>query len=365
MNKNCCPLYRTWFIILIAALITKQSFAQDANSIWIRPQSSTDVPLWGIQNGITVSLWPAAAEPTNSDGGPRGLLRVGYNYMGTNFLINFIAIEPVVDDDMEFSEISPSATDGKWGKFMWAADSINNNHYTGNANTRGAITHPDALHPWVEELSFYLFIEQFKNGAHPYIKVSIRSNAPGELCLQIFNEDNSTNMQRCALTATMGNYSRLRFLYLKNNVVIDSRKLFADYNDIDFIEKQPYSYNEMLRTKHGDYIAVAESDEDFAQLADWPQQPVYLLKNSWRYRPFYKLTQYWRKPSQDADSSLTVRVNGRAKYWSGGSNSAADYINIPGGAAFENFELRDNYHAGEKFVFGLSMLSAKQLIDSL
>jgi hypothetical protein len=364
LKENGCTLYKIYYIVLVIALITKQSPAQDANAEWIRPQSITDAPFWGIKNGITVSLWPAAAESARSDGGPRGLLRIGYNYMGTNFLINFIAIEPVVDDDMEFSEVSPSAVDGKWGKFIWAADSITNNHYTGNANTRGTITHPDALHPGVEELSFYLFMEQFKNDAHPYIKISIRSDAPGELCMQVFNEENSAGMQRCALTATMGNYSRLRLLYLKNNVV-DAGKLFAGYNDIDFIEKQPYSYNELLRTRDGDYIALIESNEDFAQLADWPQQPPYFLRNGWRYRPFYKLTQYWRKPLQNADSSLTVRVNGRVKYWGGESNNAADYIDIPGGAAFENFELRDNYHAGEKFVFGLSLLSAKQLIDSL
>jgi len=364
MKQNSFVLFKACSIFFVIVFIVKQSYAQDANSIWIRPQRITDAPLWGIRNGITVSLWPAAAELTKSDGGPRGLLRIGYNYMGSDFLINFIAIEPVVNDDMEFSEISPSAVDGKWGKFIWAADSIGNNHYTGNANTRGTITHPDALHPNVEELSFYLFMEQFKNGAHPYIKISMRSDAPGELCMQVFNEENSAVMQRCALTATMGNYSRLRLLYLKGNVV-DSRKLFAGYNDIDFIEKQPYNYNEMLRTKQGDYIAVAESNEDFAQLADWPQQPAYLLKNSWRYRPFFRLTQYWKKPAQDADSSLIIRVNGRAKYWSGGSSNAANYIDIPGGPAFENFELRDKYHAGEKFVFGLSLLSAKQLIDSL
>ncbi len=364
LEENGCTLYKTYCIIFVTAFITQQLYAQSASSEWIRPQSTADIPFWGIKNGITVSLWPAAAEPTKSEGGPRGLLRIGYNYLGTNFLINFIAIEPVVDGDMEFSEISPSAVDGNWGKFMWAADSIIGNHYTGNANFRGAITHPDILHPEVEELSFYLFMERFKNGTHPYLKISIRDDAPGELCMQIFNEDNSARMERCALTATMGNYSRLRYLYLKNST-IDARQLFAGYHDIDFIEKQPYNYNQMLRTKKGDYIAVIESNENFNQLADWPQQPSYLLKNGWRYRPFYKLTQYWKKPSQDADSSLTIRVNGRAKYWSGGSENKLDYINIPGGAAFENFELRDTYQAGEKFIFGLSLLNAKQLIDSL
>ena len=309
-----------------------------SSSIWIRPETEKDAPMWGIKNGITVALWPASIENTKpvGDGGPRGLLRIGYDYMGTNFLINFIAVEPVVNDDMEFSEISPSAVDNKWGKLFWAADTITNSHFSANANTKGTITHPDLMHPETEELSFYVFMEKFLNGAHPYLKISIRSDKPDELCLQIFNEANSAVMQRCALTATMGNYSRLRLLYLKNEM-IDARSLFKDYNDIDFIEKNSFSYNQLLKTKSGDFIAVAESNETFNELSSWPQQPAYLKRWSWRYRPFYKLTQYWRKEASDVDTSLILRVNGRAKYWSGGSNDSSNYINIPGGAAFEKF----------------------------
>ena len=370
MQKNRHCSYIKLFIVSMILICFLPAFinAQDdsSNTKWIRPANIKDEPFWGIKNGITVSLWPASAENSKAggDGGPRGLLRIGYNYLGTNFLINFIAVEPVVNGDMEFSEVSPSKVDGKWGKLFWAADTITQSVFSTHANTRGNITHPDKQHPETEELSFYVFMEQYIDGAHPYLKISIRSDKPNELCLQIFNEDNSTVMQRCALTATMGNYSRLRLLYLKDEIV-DSRKLFAGYNDIDFTEKQPYAYNKMLQTKQGDYIVLAESNENFSQLSAWPQQPVYLKNHNWRYRPFFKLTQYWRKEKTNADSSLEVRVNGRAKYWSGGSNNVNDYMDLPGGAAFENFELRDKYHPGEKFYFGLSMKPAKELIDSL
>jgi hypothetical protein len=167
-------------------------------------------------------------------------------------------------------------------------------------------------------------------------------------------------MERCALTATMGNYSRLRLLHLKDKI-IDSRGLFARYDDIEFDEKEPYPYTQMLKAKNGDLLAVAEPSETFDQLASWPYQP----KSNWRYRPPFRLTQYWRVDSGGYDHSLNIRVNGRAKYWAGGSDDKTKYVNIPGGPAFENFELRENYQPGQKFYFGLSLKGAKELMERL
>ena len=350
------------FILLFIAGITKAQQATPGVQ-WIQPDNERSSPVWGIHNGIVVSIWPAAVEKggPGSDGGPRGLLRIGYEYMGKVFLINYIAIEPVVNGDMEFSEVSPSQVDGKWGKFLWASDSVATGSFTPYAGTRGIITHPDKLHPETEQLSLYIFMEKFLDGAHPYLKLTIRSDKPGELGIQIFNHEKSAIMERCALTATMGNYSRLRLLYLKDKV-IDSRKLYAGYNDIDFIEMEPYLYSQMLKNKNGDPIVIAESSESFDELASWPQQPAYLEKWGWRYRPFYKLTQYWRVDSGDYDKSLQVRVNGRAKYWGAESPDKKRYIDVPGGPAFENFELRENYRPGQKFYFGLTQKSVKQLI---
>jgi hypothetical protein len=331
---------------------------------WIRPDNEKSSPIWGIHNGIVVGLWPASVEKGGPgfEGGPRGLLRVGYEYMGAVYLINYIAIEPVVNGDMEFSEVSPSRADGKWGKLFWAADTLGTDNFSPYASTRGTISHPDKQHPETEQLSLYFFMEKFIDGAHPYLKLSIRSDKPGELGIEIFNHDGSAKMERCTLTATMGNYSRLRLLYLKDKVV-DSRKLFAGYDDIEFDEIGPYLAKEMLKNRNGSYIVCAESNETFNELASWPQQPAYLAKWGWRYRPFYKLTQYWRVDSAGVDPSLQVRVNGRAKYWGGDSPDRSNYIDIPGGPAFENFELREDYRAGQKFYFGLSMKSAKELIS--
>ncbi len=327
------------FLLLITCIRTQAQ--------WIRPEAAKSPPVWGIRNGIVVGLWPAAIENarSGSDGEPRGLLRIGYNYGGVTYHINYIAVEPVVNGKIEFSEISPSGTDGKWGKMMWAKDE--------------EITHPDAAHPEIEMLSFYIFMERYANGAHPYLRVSIRSDRPDELCLEVFHEAGSAPMERCALTATMGNYARLRELYL-GDTIIDSRKLYAGFNGIGFIEKEGYPAGRMLRDSLGRPIVMATSSESFTELASWPQEPSYLARWNWRYRPFYKVTQYWRK--EQAPSSLHIRVNGRAKYWSGGSNDTTRYINIPGGPSFENFELREAYVPGQKSWFGITLKTPEQLI---
>lgn len=348
-------------IKIFISLVALPAFgAAQANSPvhWIRPETEKSPPMWGIHEGIVVGLWPAAIEKTgqNGEGGPRGLLRIGYDHNGVVYLINFIAVEPVVNGDMEFSEVSPSSVDGHLGKQFWASDTVNNSGFTPLANTRGVISHPDPDHPEVEELSLYVFMEKFLDGANPYLKLTIRSDKPGELGLQILNRPNSAAMERCALTATMGNYSRLRRLYLKDTV-IDSRKLFAAYDDIEFDEKEPYPYTEMLKAKNGDLYTFATPSEKFNELTAWPYQP----KSNWRYRPPFELMQYWRVDSGGYDHSLKVRVNGRAKYWAGGSDDKSKYLDIPGGPAFENFELRENYHAGQKFYFGLSLKTPDEL----
>ncbi|MDP9077911.1 MAG: hypothetical protein M3O71_10840 [Bacteroidota bacterium] len=355
--------FRHYFFTGLCLLILVQ-LASAQSVQWIRPDNEKSPPVWGIHGGMVIGLWPAEVEAgrPGKEGGPRGLLRIGYEYLGAVYLINYIAIEPVVNGDMEFSEVSPSRVDGKWGKFLWATDKPDVGSFTPYANTRGTITYPDPQNAAIEQLSFFICMEKFNYGAHPYLKVTIRSDKPGELGLQIFNQPGSATMERCALTATMGNYSRLRLLYLKDRV-IDSRKLFAGYDDIDFIEKEPHPASQMLKNKHGDLMVCAESNESFNELSAWPQQPDYLNKWGWRYRPFYKLTQYWRVDSAGYDSSLQVRVNGRVKYWGAENPDKSAYTAVPGGPAFENFELRENYHPGQKFYFGLTRKSAGELID--
>lgn len=344
-----------WVVVAMLLLLQGRAGAQDLDSDknWIRPVDGRSPAVWGIRDGIVFGLWPYGIEPAGGEigGGPRGLIRVGYEFMGEIYHINFIAIEPVVNGKMEFSEISPSKVDGKWGKLMWADDEEGGGRFYPSAISRGTISHPDPENPDVEQLSLYVFIEQFVNGAHPYLKISIRNDRPEEIGLEIFNHENGATMERCALTATMGNYSRLRLLYLKDTIM-DSRELYQGYDDIAFIEKEGYPVEQMLRDGNEDLIVLATGNEPFAELSSWPQVQRYFERRSWRYRPFFKLTQYWRKESARYDPSLHVRVNGRAKYWSGGSQDNSNYVNIPGGPSFENFELRKNTTRGKNSIMG-------------
>lgn len=342
-------------VIIYAMLLTSMFYGQEINTVnWIRPNHDTDAPVWGIKGGIVLALWPAAVENTAKEniGGPRGLFRMGYERNGQVYLINFIAVEPVVDDKMEFSEISPSLVDNKWGKLMWAGADEKMSYYLPRANTRGVISHPVQGDNTIEELTFFIYMEKFQNGAHPYLKVSLRSDRPDEIGFQIFHHKNSAKMERCALTATMGNYTRARRLYLKNKV-IKSEEIYADYDDIHFIEKEEYPVSQMMTDEQGNPIVVIDTNESFDTLSSWPSTLDYQTRSSWRYRPSFSVTQYWRK-GEKYDESLRVRVNGRRYYWAGGSKSRKDYIAIPGGPAFENFEIREKYYPGQQFYYGIS-----------
>jgi hypothetical protein len=357
--KNRCV--RVGILILFLSTF-RVAQAQDASDKWIRPETASGSKTWGIHNGIVFSIWPNGVETGDKGtGGPRGLIRVGYEYRGKVYLINYIAIEPVVDGKIEFSEISPSAVDGKWGKLFWASDSETDNTYNPAGVSRGTISHPDPHKPETEQLTLFVFTEQFLDKANPYLKLSIRSDRPEEIGIEIFNKANSAKMDRCALTATMGNYSRLRLLHL-NNEVIDSRKLYSGYAGIDFIEKEVYPIDRFLRLKDGSPIAIATSSETLAELTSWPTDSVYVAKRGWRYRPNFKLTQYWRKDAAGYDRSTVLRVNGRTKYWAVASKDPKQYVDLPGGPAFENFELREPYYAGQKFYYGLTRKTVAELL---
>jgi len=342
-------------------------FAQEQSGkhAWILPESDKDAALWGIRNGIVFSLWPYGIETTNGlyGGGPRGLIRLGIERGGDLYLLNFLAIEPIVNGKIEFSEISPSQIDGKWGKLMWAGGEEKESSFYPTANTRGIISHPDSLHPKVEELSLYVFMEKFKSGAHPYLKLSIRSDRPQEICIQVFNRADSEQMDYCNITATMGNYARLRELHLKDEI-IDARTLYKGYNGIDFIEKDTYAASKLQQSKRGDYFAFATSNEGIEELRKWPTDSLANAKRNWHYKVPVKLTQYWRKEQAAEKAPWRVRVNGRAKYWSGGNRDVNNYLAIPGGAAFENFELQEKYLSGQKSFFGITEMSPKEIMET-
>jgi hypothetical protein len=260
---------------------------------------------------------------------PRGLICVGVSADNgtTAQLVNYIAVEPVAHGDgprhtrMAFSELEPSTLDpGKTGKRIWVE------------NIAGTLT--------TDSLSVRIEVEPFSaNHAHVYLIATINAQCPHELQLAVHHYDDSAPIDELTLTATMGNYERLRNLWLKDETV-SSLHLYADYTGNDFVEKQTYPRDKMITTPNGDHIVFATTNEDNPAAVPVPG------RTWWSYKA-PRLTQYWRVPAAFVERDLRVRVNGRRVYWK-------SQTPLPGGTAFENFEVRQHYKRAQIFVFGLS-----------
>jgi len=309
-------------------------------SKWVRPQKAGDPLVWGRRDGIVFGLYSQGGIR-----GPRGLIRVGIISPETSSpeLLNFIAVEPVVAgagarfDRMAFSELEMSQLDpGQRGKRMW----VHEGSGSSDEAQRGSLETLHAGKATVERLSVRIDVERFtQNSAHVYLIASIDSDHPKELRLRVFAETDSPPLDELTLTATMGNYERLRLLWL-NDRVVDSRQLFPEYNGDAFVEQYNYPLPEMLRSGDGDAVVFCTSNErdpgktEGNSTAHW----VYTLP---------KLTQYWRVPGHDVEPDLRVRVNARRDYW-------ASKVPVLGGIAFENFEVRERYVSGQTFIYGIS-----------
>jgi hypothetical protein len=304
------------------------------DSPWIRP-AGPDAPLiWGRRDGIVVGL------PSRGGlFGPRGLIRVGSvsPETGRPILINFIAFEPVVPAPgpsaegrppppgrKGFSELEWSALDGVRGKRLWV-----------EGPAEGTL----AAEGGVETLRVAFACEPFESGARVGAEVRLRADRPEEAEFTVTAAAGSAPLAEATLTATMGNYGRMRRLHLARRTV-SSLDLYRGYAGKDFVEKHPFPLAEMARSERGDAWAALTSDEADPASVPIPDKPL------WQYRA-PPLTQYWRVPREDIGPDLRVRVNGRRVYW-------ASEREIPGGISFENFEVRQAYRPGQRFVFGLT-----------
>ena len=339
-----------WLRLALALVLAPgAALAVAQSSQWVRPMKAGDPLVWGRRDGIVFGLISPGGIK-----GPRGLIRVGLFTpdQAEPQLLNFIAVEPVVQgpgprgDRMAFSEMETSTLDpGLRGKRMWVHPEDGN----GSGFSGGKLETLHVGESTIERLSVRIDVERFtNNGAHVYVIASIESDKPGELRLSTFAESDSPPIEELGLTATMGNYERLRLLWLKDRVV-DSRELFANYpwptqwrmeTGDDFAEKENYPLPEMLRTGDGDAIVFCTSSE-----AD-PRHTPGNDTAHWVYT-LPKITQYWRIPGHEVQPDLRVRVNARHMYW-------ASKALVLGGVAFENFEVRQRFLQGQTSVFGIT-----------
>jgi hypothetical protein len=300
---------------------------------FLRPAAGTAAePFWGIKGGIAVGLWP--------NGGPRGLIRVYTPYLdqGRRRVMNFVAVEPVVRGSRGLSELEASALDHVDGKAMWTADTFEDD--------------PKPRPPWQpargvvgaaggkKTLSFYLHVEPFDNGARPVVQVQLREDRPHEIAFRIDSARLGAPMQACVLTATMGNYARLRRIWLKDRVE-DAHALYrsARFDPTHgFAAHHQWGVGDLL-VVDGQAVVAARPDEPDPVHATYASD----VHPSWHYVG-KTATQYWRAPAR---RNLVARVNARKTYW-------ASHAAIPGGVSFENFELEAPFRPGQRLVFGIT-----------
>lgn len=278
--------------------------------------------------------------------GPRGLIRVGIYQSGEKRpqLVNFIAIEPVMAgpgsrfDRMAFSELKLSKMDaGQRGKRLTVRQTSD-----AKDTYRGELKELSLRRSGtIEQLCVPIDVERFlANNAHVSVKACMFSNHSEKLQLCVEGYPDSPPIEELTLTAIMGNFEKLRVLWLKDRL-IKSLELYVDYGGDNFVERETYPVDEMLRLEGGQVIVLATSDD---------AHPSEIFSTTaaqhWRY-PLPRLIQYWKVNTSDIEPDLRVRVNGRRVYW-------ASHDPIPEGAAFENFEVRQRCKAGQTFVFGLT-----------
>ncbi len=306
---------------------------------WVRAGLSTNRPLWGIRGGLIWGL-PVGKNPPD---GPRGLIRLHYPVLtnGGLDLVNFIAVEPVVAGRRGFSELERSALDGVAGKRMWAQAPAGE---SAAAFAPGELARLDSG-GW--QLSVEIAVERFDNGAAVSLWLRQHSERPDELELVLHSLPDSAPIDCCILSATMGNKARTRLLWLGGEVV-SSLRLYPDYRQADFAPHRVFAVERLHRSKAGEVIAAVTTDEvDPSAVEPFPGLP------HWRYAGM-PVTQYWRKPAGTWRADLQVAVNGRYTYW-------MSRRPIPGGIAFENFEMRERFFEGQRFVFGITRKTPPEL----
>lgn len=272
-------------------------------------------PTWSLPGGITVGLHPSLIPS------PRGVIRLGHPLQATDTtagLLNFIAVEPVTRDGRRgLSELERSPKDGQPGLIFWS----------------------DSTEQTPDGLRFTIRMEKFSTGAHPYLVAELRRSHPREVRFSVHSEPDSAPMERCILSATMGNLQRLRYLEMADRVVPVNGALRMDPG-AGFTPHAIFPLDQMKRDADGAIVRSWGSEDDPAVLSRRLPPPF----GFWAYggRNF---VQYWRQP-EPVDADLRVAINARKTYW-------MSEMPIPGGKAIENFELSATFREGQTFIWGL------------
>jgi len=277
--------------------------------------------------------------------GPRGLLRIFTPYLDhpRERLVNFIAVEPIPEgtDERGYSELEPSSLDtGERGKRFWAADSPDEATTPRDpaSPARGVVETVDGI----EQLTVWIGVERFDNGADVRLRLRFRADRPHEVELAGFANDGSAPIRNLIISATMGNWARLRTLELAGRTVSPA-ELWPDFSGTGFAEHARFGIAELRREGMTAVVSAVGDEVDpwSVDYSDDTAQHWHFLGNRAR--------QTWRV--DDPHPDLEVLVNARWSYWA----SAAE---IPGGPAYENFEIVEPFRQGAASRFSVDPLES-------
>ncbi len=346
--------YKLTFVLLASfALMTNLSHALEVparlnppvvEGIWLRPSREWPAePRIGFKDGIQIGLWPTPQ-------GPRGVIRVYAPYVcpDTEYpKINFIAVEPIVNGNRGLSELEHSKLDMWRGLRMWFSDRLEPSDTPGlpwNA-PRGKLSRIRVGDKWVQTLTVVLHMEKFDNGAHPVVQITFRADRPNEVGFRSYSAEDGVEMGSCVLSSTMGNFSRCRLLWLADEVV-DSRNVWPGHTGHDFFWTDDISGERMRVEPDGTRIVAITPNETSLASDEIPH-------DFWKF-PGKVATQYWRRYPGSEPKNLRVRVNGRANYYGTGTV-------IPGGVAYENFEIIEDFAPGCEQWFGVTLKTPREM----
>lgn len=304
---------------------------------WIRPVASVEAePRWGVAGGLQIAIAPTP--------GPRGLLRVFAPYLDHRYerLLNFIAVEPIPTGSGSprgYSELEPSTLDpGERGKRFWSAGAPDDPRPAlGTPPSRGLVDRTDGA----ERLTVWIGVERFDNGADVAVRVRFRDDRPHEVEVAGFSRETSVPLDRLILSATMGNWARLRRLRLAGGVIVEPSQLWPDFACTEFTDHARFRLGDLQRDGAA-AVVTAEGDEDEPHLAAYSADTA----EHWHFEG-RRAVQGWR--ADDPHPDLEVLVNGRWSYWASTSP-------IPGGVSFENFEISEPFRQGAAFRFSVNPL---------
>lgn len=339
-------LRRRLGIALSALCLVGAAARADAGPEWILPETP-DRLYWGSKGGLLFTVWPGSLHQSRRGlGGPRGLIRVGYEKDGRHVMVNFIAVEPVVTGPRGYSELERSQLDQVQGKRFWPVHpllgpNVEPDEPTFRHEHTRIHRHPDGH----EVLEVGVGVEPFQNGARPFLILRIDGRRLHELALEVHAASGSAEMRQCVLTATMGNYIRARRLWLAGEVV-ESSRLYGDYTGNGFAAPTTYRREDLLLRDGYRWAAITTDEADPASVRPMPG-------GGWQYQG-EPVTQYWRAADDLPDEPLWARVNARYAYW-------ASTTPIPGGVSYENFELIRPFRPGQIFIFGITHETPEEL----